>query len=464
MDQESGWATDEFGSASLGNRARVRRLVAVARGCAQRPAGKITQVFSNGADREGTYRFLESKHVDAEAMLGAAHQAGATRCAKQRFVYVPIDMTSLNFTDTEDSKSLGMVGTRERHGHGFEVMTALAVSSDGTPQGIIGQKYWTRSRAPRPSKKQLKRRPTKEKETQHWLDVMAQARANLALHAPSTKPWFQLDRAGDAWPLLVAGGRDEGCWFTTRAAWDRNVYAVGDKQLHVWDSVLESEPLGSYVIDVETSRHRSARRVVMQLRAVQVMLDLEDVGTNERIAQNMWAVLASEDGSPPVGEKPLEWMLLTSFPVDGLESAGRVVLGYTQRWRVEEFHKAWKTGACNVEDSQLRDADHLLPWVIILASVAVRILRMTYFARAHPNTSAAVEFTEREIRAVATLSKSKGLARGATPTMKQMTTWIAQLGGYIGTSSGGPPGALVIARGLDRLQLAFQLLGAVDET
>src|ERR1700727_536625 len=157
-------------------------------------------------------------------------------------------------------------------------------------------------------------------------------------------------------------------------------------------------------------------------------------------------------------------MLLTSFPVDGLESAGRVVLGYTQRWRVEEFHKAWKTGACNVEDSQLRDADHLLPWVIILASVAVRILRMTYFSRAHPNTSAAVEFTEREIRAVATLSKSKGLARGATPTMKQMTAWIAQLGGYIGTSSGGPPGALVIARGLDRLQPAFQLLGAVDET
>lgn len=233
MDQESDWATDEFGSAVLGNSARVRRLVAVASGCAQRPAGRVTQVFSDKADREAAYRFLESEHVDAAAMMRAAHGAGAARCAKERFVYVPIDMTSLNFRDPEDKKGLGMIGTRDRPGHGLEVMSALAVASDGTPQGLIGQKYWTRSRARRPSKKQLKRRPTQEKETQHWLDVMAEARAHLALHAPSTKPWFQLDRAGDAWPLLVAGARGQGCWFTTRAAWDRTVCGAGDKQRYV---------------------------------------------------------------------------------------------------------------------------------------------------------------------------------------------------------------------------------------
>jgi hypothetical protein len=357
-----------------------------------------------------------------------------------------------------------MVGTSRSPGHGFEVITALGVTPDGTPQGLLGQQYWTRKQLHRRSKKHLKRRPTAEKETQHWLDVMGKVRANLCTHAPSTRPWFQLDRAGDAWPMILAGGRDEGCWFTTRAAWDRNVYAVGEKQRHVWDTVLETEQLGTYLLDIEGSRHRVARQAVMALRATRVMLDLEDIGTNERFAQEVWAVLASEESRIPTGEKPLEWMLLTTFPADTLEAASQVVLGYAQRWRVEEFHKCWKSGACNVEDSQLRDADHLLPWVAILASVAVRILRMTYFARARPAAPATVEFSDQEIRAVVALAQPKKLAAGITPTMQQITVWIAQLGGYIGPSSGGPPGPLVIARGLDRLQLAFQLLGAVDES
>ena len=146
-----------------------------------------------------------------------------------------------------------------------------------------------------------------------------------------------------------------------------------------------------------------------------------------------------------------------------LEAAGHVVLGYAQRWRIEELHKAWKSGACKVEESQLRDAEHLIPWAIILASVSVRILRMTYLARTAPDTPASVEFDPREIRVVVALAKLKKKPTSA-PTIKQVVGWIAQLGGYIGPTSGGPPGALVIARGLDRLQLAFELLDVVDET
>lgn len=35
----------------------------------------------------------------------------------------------------------------------------------------------------------------------------------------------------------------------------------------------------------------------------------------------------------------------------------------------------------------------------------------------------------------------------------EVVQWIAQVGGYTGKSSGGPPGALVLARGLKRLAL-----------
>jgi hypothetical protein len=460
---EGGWAAREFGGATLGNQLRVRRLVAIAAGCAERPAGKVTEVFSSGAEREGAYRFLESDHVDPDAMMVAAHEAGAKRCIDAPFVYVPIDQSTLTFTDRSNSKGLGMVGTRSRRGQGLEVMSALAVTPDGTPQGLVGQKYWKRPRIRRPKQDKLRRRPTVDKETQHWLDVIGTAKTNLAAHAPSTKPWFQLDRAGDAWPLLLMASLDERCWFTTRAARDRRVSSDAPAQQYLWDEVNRNEPLGSYVVDVVGSRKRRARWAVMQLRAARMMIDLRDIQTGKHTGIAMWAVLASEKSKAPTGEEPLEWMLLTTHPADTLEAAGYVVLGYAQRWRVEEFHKAWKSGACNVEDSQLRDADHLLPWLIILASVGVRILRMTYLARARPDGPATTEFSAREIRAVVTLAKPKRMLPGAAPTMRQMVTWIAQLGGYTGTSSGGPPGALVIARGLDRLQLAFELIASSEK-
>jgi hypothetical protein len=460
---KTGWAEGEFGGAALGNRLRVRRLVAMAAGCAERPAGKVTEVFSNGSEREGAYRFLENVHTDVNAILAAAHEAGAKRCADAPFAYVPIDQSTLIFTDRLHSKGLGRVGRRSLQGRGLEVLSALAVTPDGAPQGLVGQKYWKRSRIHRRKQDELKRRATADKETQHWLDVIAAARSALVLHAPSTKPWFQLDRAGDAWPLLLQACLDNESWFTTRAVRDRRVRTDAPAQQYLWDEVHRNEPLGSYVVDVVGSSNRRERRATMMLQSARVTLDLKEIRTGKRMPITMWAVLASECSRPPTGEEPLEWMLLTTYPADTLEAVGYVVLGYAQRWRVEEFHKAWKTGACNVEDSQLRDAGHLLPWLVILASVAVRILRMTYLARARPDAPATTEFDAREIRAVIILAKPRQGPAGAVPTIKQMVTWVAQLGGYTGTASGGPPGALVIARGLDRLQLAFQLLACTEE-
>ncbi|MCA6523832.1 MAG: transposase, partial [Pseudanabaena sp. M051S1SP2A07QC] len=44
------------------------------------------------------------------------------------------------------------------------------------------------------------------------------------------------------------------------------------------------------------------------------------------------------------GETPLEWMLLTSEVVEDLETAIKILRWYTYRWRVEDFHKIFKSG------------------------------------------------------------------------------------------------------------------------
>ena len=84
---------------------------------------------------------------------------------------------------------------------------AIAVSADNTPQGLLGQAYWTRPRALRKRRPQERDRlKVQDKETRYWCEVMRQARDALGRRAPMTKPWFQLDRGGDAWPILTEFG------------------------------------------------------------------------------------------------------------------------------------------------------------------------------------------------------------------------------------------------------------------
>jgi hypothetical protein len=48
----------------------------------------------------------------------------------------------------------------------------------------------------------------------------------------------------------------------------------------------------------------------------------------------------------------------------------------------------------------------------------------------------------------------------SVPSIEQATLWLAELGGYTGKSSGGPPGAVTIARGLFKLRAAADAIAA----
>src|SRR2546428_11964676 len=93
---EARWANEEFGGASLGDVRRAQRVVMMATIAALRPAGKVTEVFTEPAEREGAYRYLSSLRIDGEEVAGSAHRATAHRCRDQRFAYVPGDGTSVN--------------------------------------------------------------------------------------------------------------------------------------------------------------------------------------------------------------------------------------------------------------------------------------------------------------------------------------------------------------------------------
>jgi hypothetical protein len=86
------------------------------------------------------------------------------------------------------------------------------------------------------------------------------------------------------------------------------------------------------------------------------------------------AVLA-EELKPPKGQEPLKWMLLTTEPIETLAEVETVLRFYRLRWRIEVFHKAWKSGA-GVERQRMQSADNLERIAVVLAFIAIRLLQL----------------------------------------------------------------------------------------
>jgi hypothetical protein len=450
-----------FGDAQLGDQRRTQRLVRMGAQMAARPGGKVTEVFTEPAAREAAFRLLENDDVEPAAVADAIHQATARGCFGEPFVFVPVDGSSLNLADATGAKGLGAVGARAKNARGLCVMSAIAVKRDGTPVGTCGQAYWARPVRAAHRRRKTETRPVMERETRYWLEVMAQTRAAFEAEARDTRPWFQLDRGGDAWPVLFAATRLQQL-VTVRATHDRRLCVeVKGQRHHLWAEVTRQPPLGRHTLVVPPGPGRAGRTAVMEIRACSVCLDLQAVPSTLHFETPVWAVHVREVDTTPTGEPPIEWMLLTTYPVTDLAAAQLVIFAYAQRWRIEEFHKIWKSGACRVEETQLREGERIEKWATMQAAVAMRILRLTYLARTAPATPATAVFTVGEVQAalVATHQPLKK-PRGGAHTVVEIRDAVARLGGYTGKSSGGPPGALVIARGLCRMELLAQVIDA----
>ena len=75
-----------------------------------------------------------------------------------------------------------------------------------------------------------------------------------------------------------------------------------------------------------------------------------------------------------------------------------VIDGYTKRWRIEELHRVWKSGALRVEETQLRSAARVIKWAILAVVTAARIERLRILARTNPDDSALTMLSEHEIQ------------------------------------------------------------------
>lgn len=456
-EQVEQWARESFGDCALGDRRRTNRLVRIAAAAASRPAGAVTGAILNAAEREAAYRFIESSAISPSAIGAAIFRASARACASSTQVVVAVDQSTVSVTDNS-GKGFGRTSTSfaKRGRRGCQVMSALALDSEGVTTGLLGQEWRIRSDERSPGW-HADTRPIDDRESGLWMRCIRSAYEHLKREAPQTRAWFQLDRGADATHVLAALCKLDAD-FTVRSAYDRCL-----EHRAALRKTLEAEPcLGSVAVAIPVHHAGSGvprtRAATLAITAKRVTLH-QTRSKKEARKLGALSVTAVHVREISGGEHPhVEWYLLTNVDVHSLEQALEVIRNYRKRWRVEEFHRAWKSGVCNVEDSQLRSVDALRRWSTILAAVATRAERLKTQSRLEPDVDATTELSRDEIDAAIMLTKTKLHKVGDALTLHQAVNLVALMGGYTGKSSGGPPGAVVIARGLERVIIGAQML------
>ena len=69
----------------------------------------------------------------------------------------------------------------------------------------------------------------------------------------------------------------------------------------------------------------------------------------------------------------MEWLLLTSLPVDGVEQVRQVIQYYCARWMIEVFFRVLKSG-CRAEERRFEHIDRLLSCLAVYLIVAWRTM------------------------------------------------------------------------------------------
>ena len=447
---------------NLGDARLNKRFVHILAQFAQAPIASIPQAMGGAwKSIKAAYRFFTNKKVSADEISKAHRESTLERIGELPLILSVQDTTYLNFTTHRTTRGLGPIGKGTLRG--FLLHSALAVSSEGVPLGLLAHKILVRpEKVPKAQKtKKPMGRPKKTdsasqsaspeepKESARWIEV-SQEVEKVVLQG--TRVIHIGDRENDFFEFFSAAQK-EGFEVLVRGSHDR---VLSKDQGTLRTTVSQSPLLGAVAVEIPRSKDRKARKALVEIRACPVTLPVPaPLRKSSPDSPTINVLLISEISTPPDKEKPISWLLLTSLPVTSLEDAHQCLVWYTYRWRIERYHYAIKSG-CTVEQLELEEASRLFRALAVYQIVAFRLLHLTYLAREEEKSlPCTLVLTPQEWMTLYALSKKTHKMPKNPPSIKVAIRQIATLGGFIGRKGDGDPGMKVLWRGFMALHYAL---------
>jgi hypothetical protein len=353
------------------------------------------------------------------------------------------DTTFIDYAGHRATEGLGPMN--DKNGWGLLCHGTLAFTPEGLPLGVLGLRLWARDPKRRGLKATRRQRAIEDKESYKWLDSV-QAVARLREQLPGTRLVSVADREGDVYEFF-AQAQAYGVDLLVRAAWDRR---VEDPQGYVWATLAKAPLLAQQRLQLPRSPGRAPRVAKLSLRAGPITLRPPHNTTDATLQPiSLWALWACER-RPPAGVKAIEWMLLTTIPIDSAEQACERLQWYARRWGIEIWHRILK-GGCKIEARQLESFARLQRLLSVYAVIAWRILYARMLARLAPDVSASAILAADEWQALYCRIHRTPTPPATAPPLRQALRWIARLGGFLGRTSDGEPGVQTIWNGFHEL-------------
>ena len=464
------WVTQEFARADLGDKRLDRRLVKTAELLAKAPSAPINEACGTWASTQASYRLFNNPKASAAKILEPHWKATAERmsgCGGP--VLVMQDTVFFSYGKHVKTRGLGPIGkSNAAHDRGLVMHNALAFTTSGVALGIVSQSIWARGEIPAEDYQEkierLQVTPIEEKESSKWL-------ISLKETLERTPAGVQLitlaDRESDIFEFLTQA-KELRAKYVIRARTDRKLVPEQSAGCtRMLEALSDAPVLGSLAVEVPGNGSRKARTASIEVRVAEVTIQppqrrgahAKASGSDEPVTVTL---VGATEQSPPEGCESISWVLLTNLPVPDLESATEKVRWYARRWGIEVWHRVLKSG-CKVEDCMLEEAERLKRYLTLFSIIGVRLMHVTYLARARPDVPATEVFSQEEVNALH-IRMTKALPPASpAPTLREMVRMLGKLGGHLGRKCDGEPGVTVLWRGWTSLYETVETLRAHNE-
>ena len=453
MHLDSNRVVAELGAGGFKDRRLAIRLRGLAERFVAKPDASFPTALRGSAELEAAYRFFGNVAVSPDAILDGHFEGVRRRCEREGTVLAIHDTTTISFRHDgqrrgDDGKSL----PKQR----FFAHLSLVISDDGVrrPLGVAGLGTWYRGAS-------FGGGGWHDEYDRWWR--MAQLTAQRLSHKSVV---HVMDREADDYWLfhnLVSNG--QRFIVRARASGARTRMLVDDdfRQLHEAVASLEAAverdvklskrlKKGSEVHDgIHPPRESRLTRLSIAARPLTLKRPKRHPKQSKaRRAATIAPTVALNvvrvwEPTPPPGAKPVEWVLLTTDPIDSEEQILQIVDRYRARWTIEEYFKALKTG-CAYESRQLEDYESLSNALAVFAPIACTLLDLRSEARRTPDAPAELALTKSQLEVLRAMGR---VPLPEAPTQREALLAVAALGGHIKWN--GDPGWQTLGSGYREL-------------
>ena len=451
---DKNWIKNEFKDVNINDKRLKKRLISLSERFAEAPEDSINKCCNGWSETKAAYRFFQNDSVSVKEITESHAKASVKRASEYDRVLVIQDTTYMSYKHHPKTKGLCVI-SKDRNGkdiNGIIMHTAMTVSTEGLPLGVIDQQIYSRPELTE-EEKETKRKtnnadiPYEEKESYRW------GKSSLVTKRMFSEQKVQIvmmgDREIDSYDFLELSETNK-IDYLIRGKNRRKIKDLNGKDVDLYEYFDSESVKGILNVEILPKQNTKSRTAICEIKYSKIVIEKPTRNkTEQKSSIELYAIYVNEKDTPENIE-PIKWLLLTNLPVRTEAEAREKIDWYCLRWRIEIFFKILKSGL-KVEDCRLSQMERLKRYLTIMSIIAWRIQWLTYLARTVPNAVCTYFLKEYEWKLLfKKIHKSKSDFPEKPPSIKECVSWIAQLGGFLNRKNDGDPGVTHIWRGLHK--------------